>query len=93
MHFVYDLLFYTNRKLLENAHEIVFLSNQTLYVTECMKLQVKCTKTYDEPFEFHDRYKTLVDDYIDEPLNTRNLFITHRSHYSQYFYNEISKIL
>ena len=92
VHFVYDVLFYTNRKLLENSQEIVFVSNQTLYITECMKLQLKCTKTYDEPFEFQERYKTLVDNYIRSPIETRDKFISPRSHYSEYFFNEISKI-
>lgn len=90
---IYDPFFFTTQKLLKNCDEVIFLSNKTLFIYECIKIGVRCRKAYDkaDPNFFHfDPY--LIDRYIENKSAVQQEIFSTQQDPAEDCFNEIIKL-
>jgi len=90
---VSDPCFHTTQKLLRNCDEVLFLSNRTVFIYECAKAEIKCSKDYEKPILENYHYgPLLIDQYIDNPKLLRDEIISSQKHATEYCFGEIIKL-
>jgi hypothetical protein len=94
----YSPYFFTNVQLLQSARKVVFTSNATLYILDCMAAGAPVEKAfvvnrYNIWFDKWDRECALaLDSYIKDPERTRKRFIVRRGNNSKVLIERMEKI-